>query len=373
MKLSFIVKFFGILQNPIHPKLVKKMNSQLNKKWSSQPDSSPNPHFAQQLTQQKKILITLGDPLGIGPEIVVKFLVTLPSSLPYQIEVVGEKWLLQETVKALGLLEEWSWVENHLHIQWTSLDIFPKKFQFMSPGPSKEGGKAAFCYFDYALNQCMDQNAHAIVTAPLCKESIHAAGYHFMGHTEIIEKKIGQEVVMTLIHPKMVVGHVTDHKPLREALDSITPDRLRFVITQIHTFLSRGCSKAPKIALCGVNPHAGENGILGREELEILQPLMKQMVSEGYHLIGPLPADTIFIKGLQGAYDAIIAMYHDQGFGPMKTIDFAHGVNATLGAPFIRTSPDHGTAFDIVGKDLADPTSFAEAFRCAVRWMLGDS
>lgn len=229
-------------------------------------------------------------------------------------------------------------------------------------------GHAAYHYFAHAVELCLAGEAEGIVTAPLNKEAMNLAGHHFVGHTDILERMTGAEaVVMALVHPKIVVGHVTDHVPLRRALDLITVPRILTVTRLVHGMLvARGLAD-PRIALAGVNPHAGENGLFGTEELEILRPAVEILRSEGYAVSGPLPGDTVFLEALKGRFDGVIAMYHDQGFGPMKTLDMAHGVNCTLGLPFVRTSPDHGTAFDLAGKGLAEPDSMVSALDLAQR------
>ena len=194
------------------------------------------------------------------------------------------------------------------------------------------------------------------------------AGHRFMGHTDILETMTGVEgPVMALWHPQIVVSHVTDHLPLRQALRAITIQRIKRVVKLTWDVLRRANGKDPRIALAGVNPHAGENGLLGLEEIEILRPAMMDLKAEGYPTFGPYPGDTVFLQALRGRFDAVIAMYHDQGFGPMKTLDFANGVNCTLGLPFVRTSPDHGTAFEIAGKGQAEPESMIAAWELAVK------
>jgi 4-hydroxythreonine-4-phosphate dehydrogenase len=194
------------------------------------------------------------------------------------------------------------------------------------------------------------------------------AGHRFAGHTEILEKMTGVEgPVMALWHPKVVVAHVTDHVPLRVALDAITVERVMHVVRLTRAALVSAGNPAPRIALAGINPHAGENGLFGREEIEVLHPAIAKLEAEGISVAGPLPGDTIFLQALRGEFDAVLAMYHDQGFGPMKTLDFANGVNCTLGLPFVRTSPDHGTAFGIAGKGVAEPESMIAAWNLAIK------
>lgn len=316
---------------------------------------------------KKKLLITLGDPAGISAEVIVKSLIALGSKralfVDKEICIFGERFLLDICAEQMGLLKEWELCCQSLPVQFRNFDLISKSV--LPACPSARGGKAAYTYFSAAIAQCIEGKAHALVTAPLCKESLHMAGFHFMGHTDILEKAVQSEVVMTLVHSKIVVAHVTDHLPLRKAIDLVTPERIQSVVRLTDTFLKKS-GRGRRIALAGLNPHAGENGILGSEELDVLIPVRDKLKAEGIDIYGPFPADTIFFRALRGEFDAVIAMYHDQGFGPMKTLDMAHGVNATLGIPFVRTSPDHGTAFDLVGKNKADPSSMIEALELAL-------
>ena len=315
----------------------------------------------------KKILITLGDAAGVGPEVIVKLLSGPGVSDGIENIVIGEQWILEEAAAGLNM-----------DISFCPEDVpAAGAIKVRSPGLLKQGdfsvgelsdkcGGAAYHYFIHAVECCQSGEAHGIVTAPLNKEAMNRAGHHYIGHTEILEKKTGMTTVMSLVHPKIFVAHVTDHLPLKQALEAITPDRIEEVVTLTWKALAARGMPSPRIALAGINPHAGENGLLGNEEQDILVPAMAALKREGFPTYGPFPADTVFMSALQGKYDAVIAMYHDQGFGPMKTLDLAHGVNCTLGIPFVRTSPDHGTAFDIAGKGIADETSMIEAWKLAV-------
>jgi 4-hydroxythreonine-4-phosphate dehydrogenase len=317
----------------------------------------------------KKILITMGDPAGIGPEVVVRCLAKAAPQADIEPIVIGERDILEETAKALGLKLEFGPEDSPRHgrVQVRSMDLV-RGGDFELGKVSAVCGNAAFHYFAHAVETCLSGEAHAIVTAPLHKEAMNLAGHHYVGHTDILEKMTGAEtVIMALVNPKIIVSHVTDHLPLRKALDAITIPRIKEVVKLTWKTLLATRTRSPRIALAGVNPHAGENGLFGREEIEILRPAMEELRAEGYPTFGPLPGDTVFLEALKGKYDAVLAMYHDQGFGPMKTVDFAHGVNCTLGLPFVRTSPDHGTAFEIAGLGLADPESMISAWDLAVK------
>jgi 4-phospho-D-threonate 3-dehydrogenase / 4-phospho-D-erythronate 3-dehydrogenase len=317
----------------------------------------------------KRILITLGDPAGIGPEVVVKCLAHAGGRADVDVLVIGEIDILEETAAALGLklgfCSEAGAQKGKFKVRSMGLvrggDFEPGRVSAMC-------GNAAYHYFAHAVEACLAGEAQAIVTAPLHKEAMNLAGHAFVGHTDILEKMTGADpVVMALVHPKLIVSHVTDHLPLRMALDAITAPRIKAVAKLTWHMLAATRTPQPRIALAGVNPHAGENGLLGREEIEILRPAMEELRAEGFPVFGPFPGDTVFLQALQGRFDGVLAMYHDQGFGPMKTVDFAHGVNCTLGLPFVRTSPDHGTAFEIAGRGTADPESMISAWELARR------
>jgi len=320
----------------------------------------------------KTLLLTLGDAAGIGPEVIVKLLAARQAAPGIRPLVVGELAILQAAAAALDLPVRF--VDENQASSASSPVIAVRSLGLLNPDDYEVGalstacGDAAFRYFTHAVDECLAGRAHGIVTAPLNKEAMNRAGHAFAGHTEILEHKTGVAgPVMALWHPKVVVSHVTDHLSLRDALDAITVERVVHVTRLTHAALVRAGRAAPRIALAGVNPHAGENGLFGREEIEILKPAMEVLRREGIETSGPHPGDTVFLQALRGRFDAVLAMYHDQGFGPMKTLDFASGVNCTLGLPFVRTSPDHGTAFEIAGQGIAEPESMCAAWDLAVR------
>lgn len=311
----------------------------------------------------------MGDAAGVGPEIIAKLFssVAIPDGI--RPVVIGELGILRAVAESLGLPVAFAPEEAA-----TAREIPVRSLGLLKAGSYRVGaisaacGDAAFRYFAHAVEECRARRAQAIVTAPLNKEAMNLAGHAFAGHTEILEKMTGVEgPVMALWHPKVVVAHVTDHVPLRVALDAITVDRVMHVVRLTRAALVSAGNPAPRIALAGINPHAGENGLFGREEIEVLRPAIATLEGEGISVAGPLPGDTVFLQALRGEFDAVLAMYHDQGFGPMKTLDFANGVNCTLGLPFVRTSPDHGTAFGIAGKGVAEPESMIAAWNLAVR------
>ena len=316
-----------------------------------------------------KILISMGDPAGIGPEVVVKCLAKQHPLMDCEPIVVGEIDILEETAKSLGIEMKFGHDDSFQpgQVRVRNMDLV-RSGDFELGKISAVCGNAAYHYFAHAVEACLSGDAQAIVTAPIHKEAMNLAGHAYVGHTDILEKMTGAEtVIMALVHPKIMVSHVTDHLSLRQALDAITGTRIKEVVKLTWKTLQATGIPKPRIALAGVNPHAGENGLFGTEEIEILRPAMEELQREGFPTAGPFPGDTVFLMALKGRFDAVLAMYHDQGFGPMKTVDFAHSVNCTLGLPFVRTSPDHGTAFEIAGRGIADPESMVSAWELALK------
>ncbi|MEW6359284.1 MAG: 4-hydroxythreonine-4-phosphate dehydrogenase PdxA [Planctomycetota bacterium] len=283
--------------------------------------------------------LTLGDPGGIGPEIV-------------------DKALADRSVRALA--------EFVVFGRDRGMPI-PKDLTAVHE-PTADGGEAAVGWILDAIAAAMAGDIDAIVTAPISKEAIHLAGYNWPGHTEILKEKTGAErAVMTMIGGGLRVALVTTHVSVAK-LPSVLKKK---DIADTIRISDRGMREyfgfdPPRIAVCGLNPHAGEAGLFGREEAEVIAPAIEAARSQGVHCTGPVPADVVFHQALQGRYDAVVAMYHDQATIPVKLLAFETGVNVTLGLPIIRTSPDHGTAFDIAGKGVADPGSLAEAIWLAV-------
>jgi 4-hydroxythreonine-4-phosphate dehydrogenase len=333
----------------------------------------------------RKLLLTMGDPAGIGPEVIVKCLervcfgrngapaTSLSGWPPITPLVVGELDIMEEAASALGSKVAFR-PEDAGDAEGRPGTVPVRSMGLLRSGDFEMGkasalcGNAAYHSFVHAVEMCRRGEAQGIVTAPLHKEAMNLAGHPYVGHTDILERMTrAPTVVMALVHPKVLVSHVTDHVSLRRALDAITIPRIKEVVKLTWHTLVATRTPAPRIALAGVNPHAGENGLFGREEIEVLRPAMEELRDEGYPTHGPLPGDTVFLQALNGRFDAVVAMYHDQGFGPMKTVDFAHGVNCTLGLPFVRTSPDHGTAFEIAGKGEADPESMIAAWELAMK------
>ncbi|MGH6628776.1 MAG: 4-hydroxythreonine-4-phosphate dehydrogenase PdxA [Burkholderiales bacterium] len=232
---------------------------------------------------------------------------------------------------------------------------------------SAAAGEAAYRYIERAVKLALDREIDAVCTAPINKEAMNAAGHRFPGHTELLAELTGtKEVSLTLFSPKLRVIHVTAHIGLLDAIEKIDAALVERTIARGRELLVRAGYPEPRIGVCGINPHAGENGLFGRgEEENKIVPAVEAAKKRGWKVDGPLPADSLFYLAARGDYDLVVAMYHDQGHGPVKAMGLEHGVNVTAGLPIVRTSVDHGTAFDIAGTGKADERSMLEALRQA--------
>lgn len=233
---------------------------------------------------------------------------------------------------------------------------------------SASSGRAAAEAVLQAAHDALAGRVAGLVTAPLNKESLHAAGYPWPGHTELLaDVAQSRDVAMMFVGGGLRVALVTIHRSLRSVPDAVTAAEVARVVRLVHRELPRFGATRRRIALCGLNPHAGENGLFGREEVEVLGPAADALRAEGLDLHGPLPADSLFVRAARGEFDAVVSGYHDQGLIPVKLLAFGHAVNVTLGLPFVRTSVDHGTGFDIVEKGVADGKSLLEALKLAAQ------
>lgn len=322
---------------------------------------------------KKPLAITMGDPSGIGPEIVVKTMTARVVDRP--VVVIGDPAVMERAVdftaaelscRILGDLDEFD--ETGVG---TTIDILPAVRMAALPemgAVSAASGQAAYEAVVAAIDLARSGEIAGIVTAPLHKEALSAAGIHYPGHTEILADKGGADrVAMMLANDELRTVLVTIHCSLRDAIDRADFDAQMAAIRLAHQgCLAIGIDK-PRIAVAGLNPHAGEGGLFGREEIEIISPAIRAAKEEGMDVTGPWPGDTVFMQARQGRFDIVVAQYHDQGLIPVKYMGLEKGVNVTLGLPFIRTSPDHGTAFDIAGTGTADPESLRTALRYAAR------
>jgi 4-hydroxythreonine-4-phosphate dehydrogenase len=311
------------------------------------------------------IAITMGDPCGIGPEIVAKLYADtapLPPAL-----VLGDEGLIKRAVGLLDLPLTVRGIESPEEFQFTpgtipviSLSRLPDDLPFGEL--DKGAGKAAYDYILSGIDLALQKRIRAIVTAPINKEALKLAGVHYPGHTEILADFSGtKDFAMMLMNDDLRVILVTIHVSLREAIEQLTMESELTVIRLAQHAMSRLGIARPRIAVAGLNPHAGEHGLFGSEDEAIIRPAIERAQAEGIEASGPWPGDTVFMHARQGRYDIVVAQYHDQGLIPVKYLGVDEGVNVTVGLPFVRTSVDHGTAFDIAGTGKASHASLRVA------------
>jgi 4-hydroxythreonine-4-phosphate dehydrogenase len=317
--------------------------------------------------------ITMGDAAGIGPEVIVKALIVKEIYNICRPLVIGDAKAIARAVKVTQASVKLRVVEdvNEAMFEFGVLDVLDLKnldLPSIEVGTvNRDSGRAAVEFVEKAVKLALNQEIHAIATAPLNKEAINLAGYQYQGHTEILAHLTKtRNYAMMLVAGSLRVIHVTTHVSLREACDLIDKKRVLNTIVLAHETLTVMGIKNPRIAVSGLNPHAGESGLFGGEEQNHIAPAVQEAIVRGINVQGPLPPDTVFLKAAENAFDVVIAMYHDQGHIPVKLLGFDRGVNITLGLPIIRTSVDHGTAFDIAGTGVANPTSMMEAIKMAV-------
>lgn len=305
------------------------------------------------------IAVTMGDPAGIGPEVVLKALADPEVATLADWKIVGDAAVLDWAGNVTGA---------RLPVKAELLDTQALAPGSWTPGRLSAGcGRAALAYVREAVRICLEGRAQALVTAPLSKEAVTLSGEPFSGHTEYIAALCGAaDSRMLLAGGRLRVVHVSTHVPLLEACRLDTARILR-TIELAHDAMVRLGFTQPRIAVCGLNPHAGENGLFGDEDARFIAPAVAAARGRGYDCNGPLPADTAFLRAVRGGFDLVVAMYHDQGHIPAKLLDFEGTVNVSLGLPIIRTSVDHGTAFDIAGKNLANPASMKAALKLAAQ------
>jgi 4-hydroxythreonine-4-phosphate dehydrogenase len=306
------------------------------------------------------IALTTGDPAGIGPEIVVKALADPEIAPLAQWIVVGDARILAMVERQTGCLVS----PAQLHDIREGLEDWTG---FAFGQLDARCGAAGVAYVRVATELCLRGEAQAMVTAPLNKEAVTLSGRRFSGHTEYIAELCGStESRMLLSSDRLSTVHVSTHVALRQACELDQARILRTIELGHEAMQLLGFNK-PRIAVCGLNPHAGEHGLFGAEDQRAILPAIQAARAQGMECSGPHAGDTVFLQAVRGAYDLVVAMYHDQGHIPMKLIDFEKTVNISLGIPIIRTSVDHGTAFDIAGKNQADPSSMKQAMKLAAR------
>ena len=326
---------------------------------------------------QHRVVITPGEPAGIGPDLAIQL---AQRDWPLELVVCADASLLTERAKLLGLpltLLPYASEQPAKPQCAGTLTLLPVALHApVTPGElNVENGRYVVETLARACDGCLNGEFAALVTGPVHKGIINDAGIPFTGHTEFFEERSGTaKVVMMLATEELRVALATTHLPLKAVSDAITPDLLREVITILHDDLRNKFGLAePHVLVCGLNPHAGEGGHMGTEEIDTIIPVLEEMRAKGMNLSGPLPADTLFQPKYLDHADAVLAMYHDQGLPVLKYQGFGRGVNITLGLPFIRTSVDHGTALELAGLGKADVGSFITALNLAIKMIVNSN
>lgn len=311
------------------------------------------------------IAITMGDPCGVGPEIIAK-LYADATSLPPTL-VLGDEGLVKRAIRLLTLPltvgvinspEDFKSTPNTINV--ISLSHLPEDLPFGQL--DARAGKAAYDYIRAAIDLALQKRIRAVVTAPINKEALRLVGIHYPGHTEILADFSGtKNFAMMLMNNDLRIILVTIHVSLREAIEQLTIERELTIIRLAHQAMTQLNITNPRVAVAGLNPHAGEHGLFGSEDDAIIRPAIQQAQAEGIEASGPWPGDTVFMHARQGRFDIVVAQYHDQGLIPVKYLGVDEGVNVTVGLPFVRTSVDHGTAFDIAGTGKASHASLRVA------------
>jgi len=336
--------------------------------------SSREPTSGQRGSRNEKplIAVTMGDPAGIGPEIIVKAADRDEIQHCCRLLAVGDASILiaamemtevSLTINPVADVTEACFDRSRLDV----LDLENVDVAALASGEvSAAAGEASVTYVRKAAELAQEGLVDAIATGPINKSALRAAGIPYIGHTELLAALTDEDQVTTmLVTPGLRVVHVTRHVPLREVAALITKERVLETLYITDRGLRQMGFEIPSLAVAALNPHGGDGGLVGREEIEEIGPAVEEAVREGIDVKGPIPADSVFLQAINGAFDAVVAMYHDQGHIPIKTHDFAHSVTVTLGLPIVRTSVDHGTAFEIAWQGEADDTSMVEAIRLA--------
>lgn len=319
--------------------------------------------------------VTLGDPLGIGPEVIVKALADPELRRMARFVIYGLHDVLELAADQAEISPYW-WREPFDGEPRVTRGVLVADFDdLLLPGPDVErgpneaAGRASFRFFDVAVQHARAGVIDAVVTGPICKESWHLANQRYRGHTDLLARRFDtRRVCMLFAAGDLRVALASDHVPLFELRNQFTIGMVHQPIDLLDRALREWWGiERPRIGVLGLNPHAGEGGLLGDEELRIIEPALTLARNASIDVTGPLPPDTAFIPEMRGRFDGLVAMYHDQGLIPVKALGFHETVNVTLGPPILRTSPDHGTAFGIAGKNKAHPGSMSEALRLAIR------
>ncbi len=314
--------------------------------------------------------ITMGDCNGIGPETVVKAVRQLQTEMEVCFLVIGDRRAFASEAEKQSM-HEWAVLDDSTSRQPGTYVWQPPCSPILTPAPGRvtaEAAVAAVAWIQAAVDLCLSGSADAMITAPICKEGLLKAGLHMPGHTEYLAELTGSKhVAMMLMGEGLRVVPATRHIPLKDVAHTLNEACIVEAVQMASDALTWFDVPSKKVAVCGLNPHAGDGGALGDEEQTIVRPAIERALELGCDVTGPVPADVVFYQALRGDYGAVVAMYHDQGLAPLKLLAFDSGINITLGLPIIRTSPDHGTAFSIAGRGVASPASMLEAIRTAYR------
>lgn len=321
----------------------------------------------------------MGDPTGIGPEIIAKTFADASFIQAHKAFVVGDYAHLKRAVDVSGADVRVRLIENPADtrmepgiVDVLSITDLPDNLIFGKL--DAQAGRAAFEYVQHATKLALAGDVQAVATAPLNKEAMHQAGIKYPGHTEILADLTGtKHYAMMLVGGSLRVIHVSTHVSLLDAVSRVKRERELTTIRLAHHTLQRMGFPSPRIAVAGLNPHAGENKLFGEEDVTEIAPAIEDAQAEGINASGPWPGDTVFLRARRGDFDIVVVQYHDQGHIPIKLLGFDTGVNVTVGLPFFRTSVDHGTAFDIAGSGVADPNSMRAAIELATQLTLGVS
>ena len=321
------------------------------------------------------IAVTMGDPAGIGPEIVAKSIADKATYDVARCIVIGDKKVMEKAIEIVGADLKVNVVESPADgdysygvLNMIDLDnIDMSRFEYGKINAMC--GQAAFDYIKKSIEITMDKQADAVATTPINKESLHAAEVDFIGHTEIFGALTGTADPLTMFETNgLRVFCLTRHKSLRDMLDDIKKDRIIDYVERCTDALRRLGVKEGTMAVAGLNPHSGEHGLFGWEEVKEIAPAVEELKERGFNVAGPVPADSVFHQAAQGRFNSVLSLYHDQGHIATKTLDFDRTISITNGMPILRTSVDHGTAFDIAGKGIAGAVSMEEAIRLAAKY-----
>jgi 4-hydroxythreonine-4-phosphate dehydrogenase len=295
----------------------------------------------------RPLAITCGDPAGVGPELLTSWLQSHPE--------------LASTVVAIGPA---AWIKK---IKCPGIIVGPEEYTPLAGKPDQQGHAIALAAMEAAAQGMKEGRFRAVVTGPINKKGLSEVGFSFPGQTEFFAARWNGEPVMAFAGGKMSVGLVTWHIPLKDVSQHLTTAKVhRTILAMVQLCQKRGIAQ-PRVGVCGLNPHAGEGGLLGLEDDAVIRPVVEALRRDGHAITGPLSGDTVFYRHLKGEFDAVVAMYHDQGLAPLKTIDFETSANLSLGLPWVRTSPDHGTAYEIAGKGSCHRGSFEAAIQLALQ------